>query len=202
MVQELLTEKLRPKELRHMILPERIRNQFSSGVQQNVLLTGSPGLGKTSIARILAKDHPTLFVNVSDESSVEVIRTKIFDFCSTTSVFNGQNVKKMVILDECLSVDEFVRIGTLDDWNPVALKDLELDTLYNCVSMNTETGELENDVCYIVSEREAELYEVELEDGRKILVTSNHPFMIESDGEIIEKSIDDGLSDTDLAICF
>jgi replication-associated recombination protein RarA len=77
MIQELLTEKLRPKELRHMILPERIRKQFEAGLQQNVLLAGSPGLGKTSIAKILAKDHPTLFVNVSDESSVEIIRTKI-----------------------------------------------------------------------------------------------------------------------------
>ena len=46
MVQELLTEKLRPKKIEHMILPQRIRNVFSQGLQQNVLLAGSPGCVK------------------------------------------------------------------------------------------------------------------------------------------------------------
>ena len=100
MVQELLTEKLRPKELRHMILPERIRNQFSSGVQQNVLLTGSPGCGKTSTAKILSKDHPTMFINVSDESSVDTVRDKINDFCMMASIIGGKNAIKIVVLDE------------------------------------------------------------------------------------------------------
>jgi len=48
MIQELLTEKLRPKELRHMILPKRISNIFESGLNQNVLLSGPPGCGKTT----------------------------------------------------------------------------------------------------------------------------------------------------------
>jgi replication factor C small subunit len=100
MIQELLTEKLRPKELRHMILPERIKKQFEAGLQQNVLLAGSPGLGKTSIAKILAKDHATLFINVSDESSVDTIREKINTFCITASVMSGLGKFKVVILDE------------------------------------------------------------------------------------------------------
>jgi DNA polymerase III delta prime subunit len=194
MIQELLTEKLRPKELRHMILPERIRKQFEGGLQQNVLLAGSPGLGKTSIAKILAAKHPTLFVNVSDESSVETIRTKISDFCATASVMSEPNSKKVVILDECLSIEERVRIGTTDYWEAIALKDLEFETMYACVSMNPETGFLENDICYIVSEREAEIFEVELENGKKIHVTSNHPFMIQTENGIEQKSIDGGLS--------
>jgi DNA polymerase III delta prime subunit len=100
MIQELLTEKLRPKELKHMILPPRIKNSFEGGLQQNVLLSGSPGSGKTSMARILMKNHPYLFINVSDESSVDTIRTKIHDFCSTVSIMDGANQTKIVILDE------------------------------------------------------------------------------------------------------
>ena len=83
-----------------MILPERIRKQFEAGLQQNVLLAGSPGLGKTSIAKILAKDHATLFINVSDESSVDTIREKINTFCITASVMSGLGKFKVVILDE------------------------------------------------------------------------------------------------------
>jgi DNA polymerase III delta prime subunit len=202
MIQELLTEKLRPKELRHMILPERIKNQFEQGLQQNVLLAGSPGLGKTSIAKILSAKHPTLFVNVSDESSVETIRTKISDFCATASVMSEPNAKKVVILDECLSIEEKVRIGTIDSWESVALKDLEMDIAYPCVSLNIETTKLENDICYIVSERDSEIYEVELEDGRTIRVTSNHPFMIQTEIDVIQKSIDDGLTFGDACIVY
>jgi DNA polymerase III delta prime subunit len=101
MIQELLTEKLRPKEIRHMILPDRIRNVFEGkGLNQNILLAGSPGCGKTTLAKILASDLPHMFINVSDESSVDVIRNKINDFCSNISVLDGKSSKKVVILDE------------------------------------------------------------------------------------------------------
>ncbi len=100
MIQELLTEKLRPKELRHMILPQRISNLFANGLNHNVLLSGSPGCGKTTLAKILSAPFPHIFINVSDESSVETIRTKINDFCSTISVLDGVSSKKVVVLDE------------------------------------------------------------------------------------------------------
>ncbi len=101
MIQDLLTEKLRPKEIRHMILPQRIRVLFENkGLNHNVLLAGSPGCGKTTLAKILAKDLPHLFINVSDESSVDTIRNKINDFCSNISVLDGKSSKKVIILDE------------------------------------------------------------------------------------------------------
>lgn len=101
MIQDLLTEKLRPKEIRHMILPPRIRSLFENkGLNHNVLLSGSPGCGKTTLAKILARDLPHIFINVSDESSVDTIRNKINDFCSNISVLDGKSSKKVVILDE------------------------------------------------------------------------------------------------------
>jgi len=100
MIPELLTEKLRPKDLKHVILPKRIKSSFEDGLKQNVLLAGSPGTGKTTMAKILIKGHPYLFINVSDESSVDTVRTKINDFCSTVSIMDGENQTKIVVLDE------------------------------------------------------------------------------------------------------
>jgi len=100
MIQELLTEKLRPQELKHMILPQRISKIFLNGLGHNVLLSGSPGCGKTTLAKILASPFPHLFINVSDESSVDVIRNKINDFCSSMSILDGKSSKKIVVLDE------------------------------------------------------------------------------------------------------
>lgn len=103
-MKELLTEKLRPKKLEHLILPARIRRALENGVSQHFLFYGSPGTGKTSAAKVVAAGHPTKYINVSDESSVEIIRTKIQDFCSTASVMdgfeNGKSKSKVVILDE------------------------------------------------------------------------------------------------------
>lgn len=84
-----------------MILPPRIRSLFENkGLNHNVLLSGSPGCGKTTLAKILARDLPHIFINVSDESSVDTIRNKINDFCSNISVLDGKSSKKVVILDE------------------------------------------------------------------------------------------------------
>ena len=101
MIGELFTEKYRPKNLEQMILPTRIRKSIGLGeLHQNYLFYGSPGLGKTSLAKVLAGNFPFLYINVSDESSVDVIRDKITNWCSTISLLDGGESYKVVILDE------------------------------------------------------------------------------------------------------
>lgn len=101
MMQQLFTERFRPKTLDQILLPKRIKDEFTDGtLRQNHLMYGSAGTGKTSVAWILAKGKPTLYINVSDESSVEIVRTKITDFCSTISVLDNAEQTKVVILDE------------------------------------------------------------------------------------------------------
>ena len=98
---KLFTEKYRPQNLDQMILPLRIRQSLGDGeLHQNYLFYGSAGLGKTSLAKVLAKNYPTLYINVSDESSVDVIRDKISTWCSTISLLDGAEKFKVVILDE------------------------------------------------------------------------------------------------------
>lgn len=112
MIQALFTEKYRPKNLEDLILPERVMNKFKDGLTQNVLFAGSPGTGKTSTAKAIINQFelPYLYINASTDTSVEVIRTRITDFCSTMSILDDRNKFKVVILDEVDGVsDQFFK---------------------------------------------------------------------------------------------
>jgi len=103
----LLTEILRPKKIEQLILPDRISNIIGNGeLKQNYLFAGSPGTGKTSLAKVLASKHPYKYINCSDETSVDVVRETINKFCSTISVMDGEEAFKVIILDEVEGVSE------------------------------------------------------------------------------------------------
>ena len=112
MVHTLFTEKYRPNNLDELILPERVMSKFKDGLTQNVLLAGSPGTGKTSTAKAIVKQFglPYIYINASTDTSVDVIRTRIMDFCSTMSILDDQGKMKVVILDEVDGVsDQFFK---------------------------------------------------------------------------------------------
>lgn len=95
-------EKYRPNTIDDMILPERVINKVNNGLQNHTLLYGGPGLGKTSLAKILAKDRSSMYINCSVDTGVDIVRTKITDFCSNISLSfdGGERKEKIVILDE------------------------------------------------------------------------------------------------------
>ena len=99
----LWVEKYRPRKLDDCILPADQKNIFKEmldkGEIQNMLLCGGAGMGKTTVARALCEELETdyLVINGSEESGIDVLRTKIKQFASTVS-FSGK--AKVVILDE------------------------------------------------------------------------------------------------------
>lgn len=202
-VKQLFSEKFRPKNLKQLIVPPRIRDELNKGLIQNLLLYGQSGNGKTSSLFILAKDHPFLYINASSERGIDVIREKISKFCSTISLEDGRETLKCVILDECLEENEKIRIGKLDNYKNIKLKDLKKNIIYQCPSFNVDNKQLENDTCEVVSIKEDDIYEVEMKDGKKIKVSANHPFMVlDKNNNIIEKSIEENLNMTDDIIVF
>jgi len=99
----LWTEKYRPKSIEECILPERIKKTFQdmidSGESQNLLLSGSAGCGKTTVAKALCNELDTdwMMINCSEDGNIDTLRTRIRSFASTVSLTGS---KKVVILDE------------------------------------------------------------------------------------------------------
>ena len=100
----LWVEKYRPQKLEDCILPSGLLKTFQqivdSGEMQNLLLSGTAGTGKTTVARALCNilDLDYIIINGSEESGIDVLRNKIKQFASSVSLQN--NGPKVVILDE------------------------------------------------------------------------------------------------------
>ena len=110
-ISDIWCEKYRPSTLDEIVLDNNTKTYFNKvQVEQNipnVLFVGKPGIGKTSLAKIIVKDIlkcQYLYINASDENGIDTIRTKVLNFAQTKSLF-GQI--KVIILDECdgLSID-------------------------------------------------------------------------------------------------
>lgn len=99
----LWTEKYRPKTIDECVLAKDLKKTFNeivaSGQLPNLLLTGTAGLGKTTVARALCNslNLDFILINGSEESGIDVLRNKIKQFASTVSLSGGY---KVVILDE------------------------------------------------------------------------------------------------------
>jgi replication factor C small subunit len=99
----LWVEKYRPYSLDTYIGNEHLKSKVTIYLQNNdlphLLLYGKAGTGKTTLAKILVKNIECdyLYINASDENSVDTVRNKVRQFASTV----GFKDLKIIILDEC-----------------------------------------------------------------------------------------------------
>ena len=94
--------KYRPRDLEHFCLAQHLKTSFKNQIDnndiQNCSLIGTQGIGKTTLALILANSNPDndiLFIPCATEGKVETIQSKIIPFCQAAS-----KGTKIIILDE------------------------------------------------------------------------------------------------------
>jgi DNA polymerase III delta prime subunit len=127
MAEVLWVEKYRPKTIEECILPASLKKTFRDFVQAekipNLLLCGSAGTGKTTVARAMLDecDYDYIMINGSLDLNVDALRNDIATFASTVS-FN--NKRKYVILDEA----DYMNVK----WSQPALRNFMEEFSSNC----------------------------------------------------------------------
>ena len=102
----LWVEKYRPQKIDECILPDHIKKTFQDFVNQgeipNMLLSGPPGIGKTTVAKALCKELGVDYyvINGSDEGRfLDTVRNNAKNFASTVSL-SSESKHKVIIIDE------------------------------------------------------------------------------------------------------
>ena len=99
----LWVEKYRPRKIADCILPEELKSTFQEFVNNgnipNLLLSGSAGVGKTTVARAMLEEINAdyIVINGSMNGNIDTLRIDIRNFAATVSFTGG---RKYVILDE------------------------------------------------------------------------------------------------------
>ena len=113
----LWVEKYRPRKIDECILPETTKNTFNeflnSGQIPNLLLFGTAGIGKTTVAKALCEQLGAdyIVINGSDEGrAIDTIRNKVKDFASTLSL-SSDSQHKVVIVDEADNTTSDVQLA-------------------------------------------------------------------------------------------
>ena len=104
MAEYLWVENYRPKTVDDCVLPKSLKNTFQEFVNKgripNMILSGGPGVGKTTIIKALCNqlDIDFMMINGSDEGrNIDTVRTTLAQYCSSGSISGG---RKVVIVDE------------------------------------------------------------------------------------------------------
>ena len=99
----LWVELYRPRDIESCVLPVSLKNTLTDFVNEgnipNLILSGKSGVGKTTAAKAILDELGSTYImiNGSEESGIDVLRTKIKNFASTVSLHGG---RKYIILDE------------------------------------------------------------------------------------------------------
>ena len=113
----LWVEKYRPNKVDDCILPDTIKEVFKGFVNQgelpNLLLSGTAGVGKTTIAKALCEEIGASYIviNGSDEGRfLDTVRNRVRQFATTVSLTSGAS-HKVVIIDEADNTTNDVQLS-------------------------------------------------------------------------------------------
>jgi adenylate kinase family enzyme len=180
----LWVERHRPNTLAGYVGNESIKEKVSiyleSGDVPHLLFYGTAGTGKTTLAKLIAKniDCDLMYINASDENNVDTVREKIKNFASTI----GFRQWKIIILDECLEKGTLVTVlrKGVETKIPIELLDEQYDLVK---SYNIETNQIEWQSFYLWDKGSQEIWEIELSNGEIVKCTEDHKWFVHDDSE-------------------
>jgi hypothetical protein len=191
-------EKYRPDSPDNFLISDEIKGDINKWIEkQDIphlgLFSRKPGCGKTTLAKLLIKhiNCDFLYINAADERSIDVIRDKVGGFASTASF----KPLKIVVLDECLDENTLVTIIRKGKIKQIPIRDLD-DKNDLVKSYNESTGKIQWMPFELFYKGERECFELEFENGEKIVCTEDHKWYIDDNEgkpsvvttkEIIEK---------------
>ena len=192
-MKELWVAKYRPTNLDGYVFTDeyqkaQIEQWIQEGSIPHLLFSGSAGVGKTTLAKILIEqlgvyDSDVLVANGSKEARKIEWVDKLISFCQTMPFGDF----KVVLIDEadymnCFGDNQTILV--VNDGKHISMPISKLIGMdFDVVAYNLDTQQMEITAGNIVEVGEAELFEVEFEDGSIITCTKDHPFFDEVGNE-------------------
>lgn len=188
--QFLWTEKYRPVGLESFIGNEDVKSKLARAIESNdighLLFYGSPGTGKTSIAKVLTSNIKcdNVYVNASDQNSVDDIRTTIKGFASTV----GFNDLKLIVLDECLDENTLVWAYRNNTEILLPIKDLQYYDMVKSYKVSCKRYDYNR--FDLIDMGMSDVYEITFEDDVTVICTDTHKWYVEetNDSTILIKT--------------
>jgi hypothetical protein len=193
-----MNEKHRPSTLEGYVCDDIFKQKVEGWIEQqnipHLFLWGRPGSGKTTLAKILAKniDCDYIMINATDKRGIDDIRNEILPF---VSVMSFKSAPKIVILDECLDEQTLVTVLRGGEVKKIPIK--YLDEKNDLVkSYNESTKQIQWMPFELFYKGEQDCYEIEFENGEKVICTESHKWYIDDENsnpivvttkEVIEK---------------
>lgn len=182
-------EKYRPSKLENYIGNDILKNKIKQCISENdighLLLFGKAGTGKTSLAKIIVNsiNCDYLYINASDENSVDTVRNKIKGFASSV----GFKDLKVIILDECLDENTLVTVLRNGEIYKLPIKDLdEKNDLVK--SFNVNKNRIEWSTFYLWDKGVQDVVEIEFINNEVVVCTLDHKWYVkDSTGSLIIK---------------
>jgi len=192
-MKDLWVAKYRPTNLDgYVFTDEYQKTQIEQWIQEgsipHLLFSGSAGVGKTTLAKILIEqlgvyDSDVLVANGSKEARKIEWVDKLISFCQTMPFGDF----KVVLIDEadymnCFGEEQTLLVSVNSKNVPMSISEL-IGTDFEVVAYNFDTRQQEITSANIVEVGDAELFEVTFEDGTMITCTKDHPFFDDTGGE-------------------
>ena len=147
----------------------------------DLLFAGPAGVGKTTAAYIMAREVKARIVeiNASDERGIQTIREDV----KSQTRMKG---RRIIFLDEadalCLHPETEISVLSEGTIEGVPVKELYNKT-FRCLSYDGSGVSV--DIAKGIKSPDTMLYEMELEDGRKIICSANQPFIVLRNGKLL-----------------